>query len=41
VPGALAAEAENRGARTVGIDLSPQMMKWAAELPAIDLVKLT
>ncbi len=36
-PGALAAEAANRGARPVGIDLSPQMIELARRLyPAID-----
>jgi SAM-dependent methyltransferase len=36
-PGALAAEAGNRGARPVGIDLSPQMIELARRLyPAID-----
>jgi SAM-dependent methyltransferase len=36
-PGALAAEAANRGARPVGIDLSPQMMELARRLyPGID-----
>jgi SAM-dependent methyltransferase len=36
-PGALAAEAANRGARAVGIDLSPQMIELARRLyPAID-----
>jgi SAM-dependent methyltransferase len=36
-PGALAAEAVNRGARPVGIDLSPQMIELARRLhPAID-----
>src|SRR5436190_23841224 len=35
-PGALAAEAANRGARPVGIDLSPQMIELARRLyPAI------
>lgn len=35
-PGALAAEAANRGARSVGIDLSPQMIELARRLhPAI------
>jgi SAM-dependent methyltransferase len=36
-PGALAAEAANRGARPVGIDLSPQMVELARQLyPAIN-----
>src|SRR5947207_1077685 len=36
-PGALAAEAANRGARPVGIDLSPQMIELARRLyPGID-----
>jgi SAM-dependent methyltransferase len=36
-PGALAAEAASRGARAVGIDLSPQMVELARQLyPAID-----
>jgi len=36
-PGALAAEAANRGAHTVGVDLSPQMIELARRLyPAID-----
>lgn len=36
-PGALAAAAANRGARAVGIDLSPQMIELARRLhPAID-----
>jgi SAM-dependent methyltransferase len=36
-PGALAAEAANRGAHPVGIDLSPQMIELARRLhPAID-----
>ena len=36
-PGALAAEAANRGARPVGIDLSPQMIALARRLhPTID-----
>jgi SAM-dependent methyltransferase len=36
-PGALAAEAANRGARPVGIDLSPQMIDLARRLhPGID-----
>jgi SAM-dependent methyltransferase len=36
-PGALAAEAANRGARTFGIDLSPQMIELARRLyPAIE-----
>jgi SAM-dependent methyltransferase len=36
-PGALAAEAANRGARSIGIDLSPQMIDLARRLhPAID-----
>jgi SAM-dependent methyltransferase len=36
-PGALAAEAANRGARPVGVDLSPQMIELARRLhPAID-----
>ena len=36
-PGALAAEAASRGARPVGIDLSPQMIELARRLhPAID-----
>jgi SAM-dependent methyltransferase len=36
-PGALAAEAANRGARAVGIDLSPQMIELARRLyPAIE-----
>ena len=36
-PGAVAAEAANRGARPIGIDLSPQMIELARRLhPAID-----
>jgi ubiquinone/menaquinone biosynthesis C-methylase UbiE len=36
-PGALAAEAANRGARSFGIDLSPQMIELARRLyPAIE-----
>lgn len=36
-PGALAAEAANRGARPVGVDLSPRMIELAQRLhPAID-----
>jgi len=36
-PGALAAEAANRGARPVGVDLSPQMIELARQLyPAIE-----
>jgi SAM-dependent methyltransferase len=36
-PGALAAEAENRGARAVGVDLSPRMIELARRLhPAIE-----
>src|SRR4051812_44410219 len=36
-PGALAAEAANRGARAFGIDLSPQMIELARQLhPAIE-----
>ncbi len=36
-PGALAAEAANRGARAIGIDLSPQMVELARQLhPAIN-----
>ena len=36
-PGALAAEAANRGARPVGVDLSPQMIELARRLhPAIE-----
>ena len=36
-PGAIAAEAANRGARPVGIDLSPQMIELARRMyPGID-----
>src|SRR5437660_10796927 len=36
-PGALAAEAANRGARPVGVDLSPRMMELAQQLhPTIE-----
>ena len=36
-PGALAAEAASRGARPIGIDLSPQMVELARQLhPAIN-----
>ena len=36
-PGALAAEAANRGARSVGVDLSPRMVELAQRLyPAIE-----
>ena len=41
-PGALTAEAANRGARSVGVDLSPRMIELAQRLyPTIDIVRPT
>ena len=41
-PGALAAEAADRGARSVGVDLSPRMIELAQRLhPTIEYMKPT